>query len=332
MHRTLAVMLVAPILVVSPLTAALSASAATVPADDLLYAADCVPGGVAGRLWAVDPDSAAMTTIGTTDVDGQCAASAAYDPKTGTAYVVLKGSGFPSLGLASVDLASGVATTVTPDFPAESLAIGPDGRAYALHDTGLYSVDLLSGATAYLGPLAIDGFGSLAVEPTSGVFYAVTTTLGLVYEVDVETLGATLIGNVESANLDRGDVGVNSVQIDAAGRWWYAVFEFGSSRGPGLFSSDAPFGDAATEFEGPLAGGASGRPMVLALLISHPSAEPPPSSAALPAAPAAPELPATGRSAPIALWASAATMLLLGGFMLLVDQLLLRRRRGSDGT
>lgn len=204
---------------------ATSASAATLPSGDDLYALSCpqednpyVPQAM--QLWSIDAATVAGATIGggSGDVEGTCAGQPAWNPVTKSAYAfaLTDEHDEPSV-LMRVDVTTGASTPVAAmyyeDEPVQvaSLAIGLDGAAYALAYTRLYSVDLTTGALTAIGDGIPLSYG-FAVDPTTGRFWALTSGSTLM-EIDVATGGFTLGQSLELA-------GAYSMQIDSAGGLW----------------------------------------------------------------------------------------------------------------
>ena len=291
-----------------PLVFAGPASAATLPTGDQLWAISCDSGeetGFSAILYSLNAADAAATPVGIgTGFEGDCAGQSAYNPVTGASYYL---SWAESPGkLAKIDLATGLATVIpfTGDdyLDPNSITIGTDGVGYMLEQSWLSTFNVETGATTYLGDIGLTGFFGFAVDPTSGLLYAVDFT-GASYLIDPVAKTATFQGNI------LGDAGGNnyySLQIDTAGRWWV---QENAPSGSLLLSGAKPNPDAATQFEtaGLILDG-DNDPYTQSLLITYPKA-----------------LAATGLDATVLIGAGATAglLLLMGGAVLVL------RRRAS---
>lgn len=293
-----------------PIVFAAPAAAATLPAGDSLFAISCDYNSPTGPdfagLYSVDPANAAGTLIGSgTGIVGDCAGQAAYNPVTGESFY----SSWPQGGdefLRRIDVTTGVSTTVGEWGGAaagngDALAIGKDGTAYVTSGSQLHRVNLADATTTLVGPLGVSQLWAFAVDPVSGLFYAIQPS-GDAYRIDVATGAATAIGSIDGGD---GMGGIYSMQIDTSGIWWVeADIEDASEiyTGPQPSALDTPFTlvgefDDAPELQ----------PYTESLLLTYPKA-----------------LAATGVDATafVAAGAAAALLALAGGTLLVV-----RRRR-----
>jgi hypothetical protein len=203
------------------------ASAVTTPTPGALspgyslFAIDC--DSTQGQLYSVDVSNAVGTAVGTgSNIDGSiCAYGAAWDYATNTMYYVAHVANGDAL--ASVDLSTGISTKVgaflfgSTAQNIQAIAIGVDGSAYAIDDTGeLYTLKLSTGA---LTPLASTGNGDLwgfAADPVTGVFYVLDFFTGVYSTIDVSTAVLTTAGTLALLPHNRPQ----ALQIDVNGTFW----------------------------------------------------------------------------------------------------------------
>lgn len=204
-----------------------SAAARALPATDSMYAIACDDGLANMQLLGVDASTGASTEIGTGDGTIGCAGQPAWDATTSTAYYVM--FDFPQSILATMNTSTGSTTSIgiftdtiaEPDETPfiQAIAIGLDGAAYAFSETDFYSLDLATAELTQLGSASLELLG-FAVDPTSGVFYAVDIS-GDVYSVNVTNGVLTAVDTADFGP----DVTVYSLQIDSAGTFWFASYE-----------------------------------------------------------------------------------------------------------
>ena len=198
----------------------------TIPAGDQMFLLDCAGAEVLNiQLYGVDSFTGAVTPIGdgTPTVGDGCAMQAAYDATTGISYFVEQrdiDGVFQSLF--TVDTVTGESTAVGVFLEGDdqidviSIAIAPDGAAYAIDEGGdFYSLDLATAAVTSIATLAVGTIYGFAADPTSGVFYVVTND-------DLYTLNVTSGVLTPVYELELG-VGTNAVsmQVDSAGVLWF---------------------------------------------------------------------------------------------------------------
>jgi hypothetical protein len=214
-------------------------AAPVLPDGDTFYAIGCpyytdvtVP-TKNNQLLLVDPETAFSATRGAGSAGGNattdsnnCAAQAAWDPKTETAYFVSWTDTYTSPVLAIMDRASG-STTVVGEFTLGgvrnvdivAIAIGADGAAYAIDDGGysLFSLNLDTGAlTSINDDVDLDGDPTgFAVNPKTGDFY-VMDEYGFIYKIDVSDGTLTDLGVVPGIDIDM----MLGFSIDSNGVAW----------------------------------------------------------------------------------------------------------------
>ena len=196
-----------------------SAAPRSVPATDAMYLVSCDDIGGTEVLFSVDSATGATTQIGT-GIGGEngCAGQPAWDATTNTAYYF---DFFPDPTLNTIDLATGVTTPIAPFFlgvtptDIDAIAIGVDGAAYALGNGTLYKLNLATAELTDPLPSKSDVWG-FAVDPTSGLFYAVTD-IAEVYSIDVTTGLPTFLDQLAFLP----SLSSLSLQIDSAGTFWY---------------------------------------------------------------------------------------------------------------
>jgi len=205
---------------------------------DSLYSISCDQLQNTWQLFSVDAPTAFSTKIGAgsgpQDEPGGCAFQPAYDVTTGKSYYIQR-VGRNTTSLAQIDVTTGVSTTLGSyvfdngdgfsPLVLESIAIGLDGSIYAFSDRALYSLTLTGltpttpvQATLIKSGLPPDVF-AFAADPTSGVLYAIDLD-NEVFSVDGSTGEKTDLGLVPQ---DDDVFGINSLQIDGAGRFWLEV-------------------------------------------------------------------------------------------------------------
>ena len=298
-----------------PFVVAAPASAATLPVGDSLYALSCQLDFELDEefsiLYSVDPADAHATQIGDgSGLEDDCAYQAAFDPTTGFSYYISSSSALEPTRLVRIDVATGDTTVIpwTGDWEGEyptAMAIGKDGAGYAISGDNLLSLNPATGALHGLGDLNVSDLYGFSVDPTSGLFYAISE-FSPAWRIDVAAVTATYLGNVDTGSgLDK-----LSLQIDTSGAWWVAEAAAGPNypttqlwtgaapvnEDPSVFASVGYLDDITNEFN----------PYSRSLLITYPKA-----------------LAATGVDATVLIGAgaTAALLLLMGGAVLV-----LRRR------
>jgi hypothetical protein len=309
-----------------------AASGRSLPTGSTLHA---ISSDTNFTLLTVDAATATATQIGdgTPELEAELAFQAAWNPVTSTAYYSVEG--LEPARLTTIDLETGDSTPVGvftlngERQGIDSMAIGNDGAAYAIQDTKLYSLALDTGALTEIGEFTTPGASALlgfSVDPTTGLFYAISTG-GRVFQVDVKTAAATLLGRVALR-------GIFSLQIDTAGVLWMEVDSDGgtsliaSATLADLAGSSVASGTLATADQtvytqsllyvpGPVV---PAEPPV----VQPPVVQPPAVAPVTPVTPPAPKLANTGvDAAPIA---GGAALVALLGLALLVPAI---RRRAS---
>lgn len=214
-----------------------SAAGASIDPGDSLYAINCDSVYNDWQLLGVEASTAASVPIGdgTGSVDEDldaCAFQAAYDVTTGKSYYIQVTDDEENetvYSLASIDVVTGDSTTIGEFyFPAEvttypeveSIAIGIDGKAYAFADSVLYGLDLTNAKLTFIDD-SLNSIDSFAVDPTTGIFYAIDTNANQLFVVDVTDGDWTFPGAVV---FPLGETYVvHSLQIDQSGRFWIEV-------------------------------------------------------------------------------------------------------------
>lgn len=238
----------------------------TLPVGDSLYAIACpyytdtTVSVTNNQLLIVDPSDATAVNRGTGDGGGNatsnsnCAAGAAWDATTDTAYFVYWTDGYDYPVLATIDLATG-ATSQIGEFTEAgvandyitAIAIGSDGSAYAIDYDGysLFSLDLATGALTEIYDdvdFNEDPYG-FAFNPADGEFYAVDYD-GEFYRIDVTDGSVVSLGTPSGFVLDE----IYGLAIDGNGVAWFANDEdYLSEYAAPLWSVD--LADFATDAE-----------------------------------------------------------------------------------
>ena len=198
----------------------------TLPAGDHLYAITCNAASAADyHLFRVHPASGAFVSVGgTTSIEGStCAYAMSYDAATKVSYFLAGNTTAGTLPLLRVNLTTGrerfiadlmLGATKTTGFPAV-VAIGNQGKAFAIVGNSLYRLNLTTGALAVVGPVgSVGDVYSFSVDPANGLFYAIDEP-GHVYRIDTKTGAGTLLGRVSTVNSR-----VYSLTIDTKGVFW----------------------------------------------------------------------------------------------------------------
>lgn len=312
-HATIAALaaLAAGALVLGTAAPAMAAGR-TLPTGDRLFAVECDDDYLLEpQLFSVDAATAAVTKVGegTYPTAGEfCAYQSAYNAKTGKSYFVdlLDLDGTLTV-LSTIDTTTGQSSiigefTVPADEFADpfiaSIAIGPDGSAYAIDsDDYLYTLNLDNAQLVEVAQInAVGEFRSFGSDPRTGVFYIANDEE--LHTLNVANATATPVYDFVLEGIQN----VTSLQVDSAGVIWLINATEESSE---LWSTT---GSAATElFSGDVL---EGDPFI--------------STQSLLLIPAA--LAATGSEfAPVGLIAGLG-VLTLGGALLLMRQSVLRRR------
>lgn len=286
------------------------------PEGDALYAISCDNSVPDGQLYSVEAPLAAIREIGTGSgvADAWCGAQPAWDATTSTAYYVsFIVENDPLLTI--MDLETGVGTVVGAfndgenDQSIDSIAIRPDGSAYAISGQSFYTLDLATGDVGYVGevnagPASFYGF---AADPRTGTLYAIDYD-GRLYTVDPATGAGTLLLTLAYENN-----GPYSLQVDTAGVLWieFDFFdEVEQEGGAALWSVDTAALETSELYSGDFATTVGGNPVYTEALLLVPSAVEP-----------EPALAATGlASAELGVFALAGVALLGAGALLAVKR------------
>jgi len=241
----------------------------TLPVDESLYAIACpyytdTTVRVANnQLLIVDPSDATAVNRGTGDgggnatSDSNCAAGAAWDATTDTAYFVYWTDGYEYPVLATIDLETGAITQIgafaEDGFENDyitAIAIGSDGTAYAIDYDGysLFSLDLATGAMTEINDDV--GFGQdpygFAFNPVDGEFYVVDYD-GEFYRIDVTDGSVVSLGTPTGASIADS----YGFTIDGNGVAWFGIDEdYGDEYAAQLWSVDLADFATAAEFSG----------------------------------------------------------------------------------
>jgi LPXTG-motif cell wall-anchored protein len=201
------------------------------PSGDTLFEVPCADSAPVYQLHQLDFENNARVAVGTgagSTRENECASQGAILPGTDWFYFIDFGSiGLP---LVRVNLVSGAAEVIgeTTDSANSanlySLTIGPDGRAYALSDQYLYTVNLTTGASAInidydFGAESAGAPYGFAYDPTTEKFYVVDS--GILFEFDVTTGIATRTDFNDGDEVDPNDVEwTGSMAFDSSGSLW----------------------------------------------------------------------------------------------------------------
>lgn len=290
------------------------AAGRTLAAGDSMFVLECEE-PLAIQLYGVDASTAASTPIGEPplEVGDGCAYQAAHDVTTGISYFVeLRDIDGQFTSLFTVNTVTGVAAEIADESAFHdtdstidiiSIAIGPNGAAYAIDDSNwLYSLNLGTAEVTPIVQLADGTFYAFGADPTSGVFY-VANAAGDLYSLNVADGALT---PVFVLNFGAGTTSPESLQVDSAGVLWFIN---DGEQVDELWSTSTTAGSEVLSGEF-----LNGEPNVGtdSLLVVP-----------------APRLSATGAALDAGLVFGAFGALLLGGALVLMRQSVLRRRATS---
>jgi len=212
----------------SPASAVTTPTPGALSPGSSLFAIGCpfAPAGQ-GQLYSVDVSNAVGTAIGTGSNinDSTCGGGAAWDYATNTMYyIAFKFGAEAQQTLARVDLSTGVSSAVgtllngSTAETVEAIAIGVDGSAYAIDDSGeLYTLNLSSGALTPLGSNGTAHLYGFASDPVDKAFYVLNYSTGVYSTINLKTAALTPVGTLAFT-----PVGPETLQIDANGTFWIA--------------------------------------------------------------------------------------------------------------
>jgi len=217
----------------------------TLPAGNHMYTIPC--GGIPS-LFSVKAKTAAYTLIGeTTSIqDSGCGYGMAFNPVTSKSYSLAGNNSTDFWPLVRVNLATGKETFVAnltvsgslspiTDFPAV-VAIGADGKAFAIVKNTLYRLNLTNGVLHAIGATsAVNDIYGFALNPKNGRFYAIDEERHL-YSINVSTGAATSLGTVPTLG------GIWSLTIDTDGVFWVNSSTNNDGNGIASFLKSDPAG------------------------------------------------------------------------------------------
>jgi LPXTG-motif cell wall-anchored protein len=252
------------------LGATVAHAAATLPADNNLYAIGCADTNDF-QLYEVS-STGELTAIGDgtgSDDFYDCVPQAAWDWSTGLAYFSWDGD------LYSMDVATGDSTLVaalTGDFAEStvSIAIGRNGESYAIYDCKVATINLTNGATQFLSGYQTncDGgfyyFAPFAYNADNDTYYSINADnteddtppiANMIYPVNKNTgaIFGTTGAEMTGVNFSLDDNLVDSyrtMSFDSNGVGWL-IWDSGSVGA--LYSFDATTGNLT--YEGLIADG-----------------------------------------------------------------------------
>lgn len=212
----------------------------TLPTGDALYAISC-DGSVEVpklQLLSLDPATGASTTIGAPgfNTSGYCAAQAAWDPSTQTAYFLgwINGtSRLNTMNLTTGAVEQGVALKFqNENVNVQTIAISEAGVIYAISDGSLYTATANSGELALVGPVTPAEIYGLTFAP-DGILYGLNY-VGALYEIDPGTGASTLIAELQLTPSSAPE----TFQIDSSGILWIQNDSSVNNGGSDLWSVD----------------------------------------------------------------------------------------------
>jgi LPXTG-motif cell wall-anchored protein len=300
-------------------------------AGDKLFVMPCY--GQTHDLLEIDVATGVTTPVGTErDVD-VCWSQGFYNPADGLIYGVNWDYSDPdgNYVLQVIDPATGVVTDVGSITEAGSgdyldqhaTALSPDGAAYMVDGSSLYTLDLNTGTASLVGDLELDGipkgsFFSLAFNPVDGLLYGTDWDSGHNwYSISTTDASLTVVNDTWNTNTGNSNAGL---AFDSNGVAWHQLDNLRSIASgvlPELDATTANFNEVTL----------SGENFYFESVIYVPAAvvEPTPTPEAV-AETAAPALAATGvDAAALTTGAGATALLLLAGVALVLT----RRRQNA---
>jgi hypothetical protein len=234
-------------------TTASGASLYTVSPVDICGSAD-------HAVFRIDPGTALAAPVGASSFPGY-ASQGAWSATAELAYLPFYDDDSGEDVLVTLDPVTGAFSTVG-EFAGDdiyvdgvtSLAIGPDGDAYAFledseyegdyYELALYSVDLSDASLSFISGIDIDELddpNGFAADPTTGLFYAFEEDGSELFLVDVATGGLTSLGALDSPSFEPDDSDSTALQIDSDGVFWVVFDEAQLVGSPGYAGMLATF-------------------------------------------------------------------------------------------
>ncbi len=173
---------------------AYAADAPTLPPAQGLYNVDC--DDQSPQLWSFTIDGAS-SPIGAPSIPigDACAGGGQTSPVDGKSYFVYYPGG-PVSALATVDLATGVITTIATingdTNGAWQLVITNGGSAFITDGDELFSIDLLTATTTLIGGMGSINLGAMGYQATTDTIYAFSNSDAMnIYTIDPATAIST---------------------------------------------------------------------------------------------------------------------------------------------
>jgi len=177
-------------LLVLPL--AMCVTATTAWAGTLLYAMD----DATNSLYTIDPNTYALTLVGSTGVSAGDFGDLAWDSDTNTAYWV---AGRGNDSLYSINLSTGAATFVGTHGIDDMFALAYDPVTHALYgdatNGNFYSINTSTGAATLIGSNGVYPGGMTFNSTTGQLILTMAGGNGNFYSIDPTTGKATLLGS-----------------------------------------------------------------------------------------------------------------------------------------
>lgn len=165
-------------------------------ASSTLYGMD----DATNTLYSIDPNTYALTLIGSTGVSTGDFGDLAYNPNSGTAFWI---AGRGNNNLYTINLATGAATLVGSYGVNDMFALAYDpatGKLYGGDTSGnFYSLNTSTGAATLIGNNGVYA-GGMTYRPDTGQLILNAAGSGNFYSINPATGAATLLGNAGFVN------------------------------------------------------------------------------------------------------------------------------------
>lgn len=202
------------------------------PSADVFYTARGGSVGPVTDLYTVDPETAAVTSIGSIG-GGRTLTGLAIDPTDGTLYGITPNSGGDFASLLTIDISTGASTLIGGFAPKQcgDIAFDSAGNLYAfdIADHRLATLNKSTAVLTSLGPTGIAGstwgFG-LAIDSGDVCYLFPKGPRGNYYTLNLATGAATLVGVLDGVGTAAA---VAAAAFDSSDVCWILDSGFGGS-------------------------------------------------------------------------------------------------------